>query len=519
MTMKPLCFVLDSSAEDRTPRMLLQGPWQCRRTRGGRRFQRGYLDTLNWRLLKSGLYLVADRQDSGIQLRLIALRDNQTLLETTVNQLPVFISSPPAGELTTMLAPILGHRALVTHIQLTVTHRPMTVVDDRGDAVAYLQLEVSEPSDKEAYPDRLPKRIWFAPIEGYDKQNREIVNTLTRYGSPVSGAVPAVTGLITAMNIDIARFDAKPHIVIQAVDRCDTVVKRLLASFVSLMEANRPTIIADIDTECLHDLRVAARRSRSLLGQMRSVIAERQQHQAKTFFSRLSQATNRQRDLDVMLLNFDYYRSLLPERMRGQLDTVYACVVDQRRTALDASVRYLSSAEYRRFIRSWRKYLDATPPRHPNEANAAKTAMAMAAGRIWKTYKRVLAEGEAIDDGSPAKALHSLRKRCKTLRYLIEAFALLYPAGKIQRVLNVLKRLQDNLGEYQDLHVHSTLLAMIRRHLAEQGLLTEECDRALTRITRSMVREGAECRARFAKRFAAFSNEGHQRLFRHLFKP
>lgn len=321
------------------------------------------------------------------------------------------------------------------------------------------------------------------------------------------------------MNIDITRFDARPNLVIRAEDRCDVAFKRLLGFFLAVMEANRPGIVADIDTDCLHDFRVALRRSRSLLGQMHGVIATRQLEHARGFFSRLSRATNRQRDLDVMLRNFDLYRSLLPARTRSHLDAVYACIADQRHAAIDVTAYFLRSADYRRFVRSWRKYLDAPPPRRAAPKNAAKPIKAMADARIWKAYRRVLTEGGAIDDESPPEALHRLRKRCKTLRYLIESFSSLYPTGKIRRVLKILKRLQDNLGEYQDLHVHAALLDNARMVLAEQGLLVPESDAAIARVTQALARRGAERRDRFRKRFTVFGTEGHQSMFKRLFKP
>lgn len=517
--MKPLCFVLDSAVRERTPKAMLKGEWHCERARDSRRFQRIYLDSLDWRLLRSDLCLVADRLGGGFHLRLVALRSNRTVLETNASQLPVFVPSPLAEEFNKVLAPILRRRALVPQIQLEVTRHSMAVLDGQGDTVAYLDLELSEPIPEDgAEPCRLPRRLWFAPVESYEKQNRAIVNILSDYGLPVSGEVFPVTQLVVAMNIDTSRFDARPNLTFHAEDRCDVAAKRLLGFFLSVMETNRPAIVADIDADCLHDFRVALRRSRSLLGQLREVMAKRRLEHARAFFSRLSETTNHQRDLDVMLSNFDFYRSLLPARTRSHLDAVYACIVDQRRAALGVTTHFLNSADYRRFVRSWRKYLEAEPPRRAAPKNAAKPVKAMADARIWKAYRRVLTEGGAIDDESPPEALHSLRKRCKTLRYLIEFFASLYTAGKIQQVLKALKRLQDNLGEYQDLHVHGVLLGNARKVLAEQDLLASESDTAITRVTQALARRGVERRDQFRKCFMAFGAEGNQRMFKRLFR-
>jgi CHAD domain-containing protein len=519
--MKPLCFVLDNTDHNQTPKAILSGDWRCERTHGTPlHFQRSYLDSLDWRLLRNGLSLVADYREGRIQLRLIGLGDNQTRLEADAGHMPVFVPSLPAGEWGAILAPILRQRALVPHIQLAVARHCMAVLDKQGKTVAHLELDLSEllsPDESEIH--WFDRRLWFVPFKGYEKQNKAIVNILSEYGLPVSYTVVPVTGLIAALHIDTARFDARPNVEFHAEERCDGAVKRLLRFFLAVMETNRPFIVADIDTDCLHDFRVAVRRSRSLLGQMQGVIAKQRLIRARAFLSRLNEVTNHQRDLDVMLLNFNYYRSLLPARLRRNLDPVYACIVDQRRAATDITAQFLRSADYRRFVQNWQKYLDAPPPRRPSLDNAMKPVKAMADARTWKAYKRVLAEGRAIDDGSPAEALHNLRKRCKTLRYLIEFFASLYPKGKIQRVLAVLKNLQDNLGEYQDFHVHGELLVKTRGILTEHGHLSPESDVAIARVTQVLVRRGAKSRDGFRKCFGAFSGEEHQHLFRRLFKP
>jgi CHAD domain-containing protein len=518
--MKPLCFVLDGANHGQMPQGILQGEWRSIRTHAVYRFQRRYLDSLDWRLLRNGLSLVADRLEGGFQLRLIGLGAKRTLLEASADHLPVFAPSLPAEEWRTILEPILCRRSLVPHILLAVTRHGMAVRDGRGDTVAHIDLELSRArAEGRGKTNLLDRRLRYVPVQGYEKQNRAIVNALSECGLPVNCAVPSAAQLAATLNIDITRFDSKPSMAFHAADRCDIAVKRLLGFFLSVMEVNRPAIVADIDSDCLHDFRVAVRRSRSLLGQMRGVIAKRRQGHARAFLSQINEITNRQRDLDVMLLNFDFYRSLLPSRTRRHLDPVYACIVEQRRAAIDVTARFLRSTDYRRFIRGWRKYLDGAPPRRPAPGNAAKSVKVLADARIWKVYKRILAEGGAIDDASPAEALHRLRKSCKTLRYLIEFFASLYPGGKIQRVLEALKRLQDNLGEYQDLHIHGELLASTRGLMAEQGHLTPESDAAIARIVRAVALRGGECRERFRKRYAVFGGEGHERLFKRLFKP
>jgi CHAD domain-containing protein len=79
---------------------------------------------------------------------------------------------------------------------------------------------------------------------------------------------------------------------------------------------------------------------------------------------------------------------------------------------------------------------------------------------LHKAWRRVEKRGRRIDVESPPEALHDLRKRCKELRYLLEFFASLYEQRAHTRVVGELKRLQDNLGEFQD--------AESQRHLVQR---------------------------------------------------
>ena len=75
----------------------------------------------------------------------------------------------------------------------------------------------------------------------------------------------------------------------------------------------------------------------------------------------------------------------------------------------------------------------------------------------------MLKEGRVIAPDSPPEALHELRKTAKKLRYQMELFRSLYSASELSRLLRRLKKLQTQLGDYQDIGVQMGHL----RELAE----------------------------------------------------
>ena len=92
---------------------------------------------------------------------------------------------------------------------------------------------------------------------------------------------------------------------------------------------------------------------------------------------------------------------------------------------------------------------------------------------------------------------HKLRVRAKRLRYASEFFAPLFKASGRKAFLASLKRMQDELGELND-------VAMARERLPRLAKLDKECTLAAGRmIGRAEAGEGKRLR-KAARRYQAF---------------
>ena len=120
-------------------------------------------------------------------------------------------------------------------------------------------------------------------------------------------------------------------------------------------------------------------------------------------------------------------------------------------------------------------------------------------------------DGSAIDDDSPAEALHDLRKRGKELRYLLELFGGLFEPKVVKPMVKALKELQDVLGRFQDGAVESDMLRDLRDELAgEPGGPAALI--ALGPALDALVAGQQDARDDFAGRFAAFAAPKQQAL-------
>lgn len=271
------------------------------------------------------------------------------------------------------------------------------------------------------------------------------------------------------------------------------------------------------DTEFLHDFRVAIRRTRSALTQIKSVFPKRIVDRYKTEFAWLGQQTGPSRDLDVYLLNFDNYRDSLPAAMQADIEPLHEFLVRRQKIEHRALVKTLNSARYRRLIRNWRNFLEQPVNERTTMKNAGRPVIEVACKRIWSIYRRAIREGNAITAESPADDLHELRKTCKKLRYLMEFFQSLYPAGNIRELIQILKTLQDNLGDFQDYEVQVITLKRFSHQMVAEGLAPPDTLLAMGMLIDGLERRQQQAREEFSGRYAGFSQQDNQDRFRKLF--
>ena len=187
------------------------------------------------------------------------------------------------------------------------------------------------------------------------------------------------------------------------------------------MNDNLPGLLADIDTEFLHDFRVAVRRTRATLKLGRPALPDPMRSHWEPEFKWLGDLTTPVRDLDV-------YELELPTMGAGwwpptqPTSRPFATHLRRRRSPSGAPAARAAVRQVRRLRVEW---ADALAARRRGPARrAGSTSAGELAGRgISRAARRVVRDGTAVTAESPADDLHDLRKRCKELRYALEVFA------------------------------------------------------------------------------------------------
>lgn len=298
--------------------------------------------------------------------------------------------------------------------------------------------------------------------------------------------------------------------------RADEGAKRVHRSLLRAIEVNEAGVRGGLDSKFLHDFRVALRRTRTCLAQIRGVFPQRTVDHFRREFSWLGRASGPKRDLDVHLLHVDEYEARLGGKVRDHLAPLREFLEDRRRIEQARLAKALQSARYRTLIRSWKGFLDEPVPEKTRLPNAKRPILDVASERIERRFRRVLRDGREIKASSPPEALHRLRIECKKLRYLLEFFRSLYEPDDLDPLVKALKSLQDNLGNFNDLGVQQAAMKRFDRQMAREGMATGELRKAMRRVVEWLETRQAKERKRFDKQFARFSRRKNRKRLERL---
>lgn len=333
------------------------------------------------------------------------------------------------------------------------------------------------------------------------------------YAERVVAGVPGILPASDAFPESVlaaAASPANPQEPITANKPAGQAVAQVLLGLLDTMETNVDGVLGDLDTEFLHDFRVAVRRTRAALKLLGDVLAPLDPSFAGEF-KWLGDLTTPVRDLDVHLLGFGDLAGRLRVAEPADLEPLRDLLERRRRTELKRLRSGLRSPRYQRLTQAWRQALT----RSSSHQGTSTTAAELAADKIAKAFKRVAKRGARITGDSPPEAMHDLRKRCKELRYAIEFFGPVFAKSRYHQVISDLKRLQDCLGAYQDAQVQ---IAEIRT-AATQLLPVADTPTPATPATPTpaaavlamgelladIKRDQSAAREDFERRFAAFA--------------
>jgi CHAD domain-containing protein len=455
-----------------------------------------WLDTFDWRLHAAGISL--RYADDGSMI--LQLPDGGRLQAPPARvKWPVQARELPAGPIRSALIPLTEPRALLPVVTVISAAQETRVLDGEQKTVARLLTEsVADGASQ----------LRIQPLRGYDSAADKIAELLAR----VDGFSAITT---TPYEVALTQADRRPTnglgsvTAVQPETLAVVAIAEVLKQFATAVEENVPGAIASIDTEFLHDLRVAVRRTRSILKLVGDVLPVDLVGGYAADFKWVGGLTTPVRDLDVYLRELDSMSARLTSAAPDDLDPFRSFLVKHRAAERRKLVRGLRSTRFQSLLGDWRAELMELTDGVKDGPSVAEVAR----DRLSKAYRKAARLGKRITADSPGDDVHALRKRCKELRYLLEVFKPICDGASHQALLKELKSLQDTLGDFQDGEVQREAVREFAAAMLEQGAAPVQTYLAMGEMVAQLDAHQLNARAVLADRLQPFlSRENRARV-------
>ena len=483
---------------------------------------RSVLDTFDGRLHRAGARLDArpvykPGSTDAVELSPhgVALPDRSLV----VSQLPQSPSDLPAGQFRLQLESIVRDRALL--VQLTMTSQCAHAIrrNRDGKAVARLELHTDiEVADADGRPCALGDHAWCLELHelpGHRKHARRARRHLDDLGLETfetdSVGWSAIAAGLTLSGIDISR-----EADLRRKDSAAVAFRQVLHVLADAVEMTWQGTADELDPEFLHDLRVALRRSRTVLRAAVDVMPDEARRAAIDLAESITLPTAAPRDLDVHLAGWDTLVD--DDRHRLALEPVRHRLEARRRAAHDHLRAVLTEVDRDVWRSGWNALVDSdrdTDGERPRRAQ--RRVGAVVADRVERAHARLVRDGRRITPTSPSTQVHRLRKDAKRLRYLLECFGSLVDGPHGRRYLARLKALQEHLGESQDLAVFRAELISSSTSLTADDASTDTLA-ALEALIDRIDERARELRSEFDGVFGSFDDDRTRRALKRVLR-
>ncbi|MBM9519553.1 CHAD domain-containing protein [Desulforhopalus vacuolatus] len=464
----------------------------------------GYLvDTFENLLLKAGKILF----DVNDTLVLVDLRSGDTV-EQGITGAWRFADQLPDGPVTEKLRKITTTRAFLPVGKVKFRLDSGLLLDDEEKTLARFRQTVLKSGEK-----HLTLGV-TAMLRGYAHEHQMLVEILQKSGVQ---SCDNFEDLYRQLGIRDSSYTSKPGLVFAASSTVKNAAVIIIRTLLAVARQNEAGAAADIDSEFLHDYRVSLRKVRSVLSLFKGAFSRKETEALQKSFAELMRPTSRLRDLDVYLMRTEEYMAMVPESAREGVGILFSFLEDERELALRTVVACLRSEDYRIQMEALtRKFSRANNLK--NGLDSSRRAHEVGSSLIYKRYRKVCRIASEMDKSTPSSEVHQLRIHCKKLRYLMEFFAPFFPEEAIGLLVRNLKKMQDNLGNFNDYSVQQHFLQKILKEkmdaFADYELTVSNSIGALTAMLHQ--KQLAE-RQKVKNNFIQFNSVETRNLFKQLF--
>ncbi|MCI5211806.1 MAG: CHAD domain-containing protein, partial [Candidatus Electrothrix sp. ATG2] len=308
-----------------------------------------FYDSFDWRLYSDGLLCF----QQGNRLFLTDMMGRELVPSIlSFGQAPGFCWNLPDSALKQKLASVLEMRTLLLQTSFSRTTRQLRVLNKDEKTVAMLMF-----SELIAENGQLVCSVHLHEVRSYGKWFQRLKQDLEKFGSPQPCTREHDLKTTLALQGRTPQdYSSKFTVTLKADMDGRTAAKAIYRHLLNTMQENEQGIIDDLDSEFLHDFRVAIRRTRSGLDMIKKVLEPKVTARFKKEFRYLGKVTGPVRDLDVYLLMEDDYKARLPDHLQKGLRYFFDDLTAQRKKEQEKLVQALQSSQYKTIIKDWKKH-------------------------------------------------------------------------------------------------------------------------------------------------------------------
>jgi CHAD domain-containing protein len=480
-------------------------------------YHRVFYDTFDWRLYRHGAVLEVHDDGQSQRIYWRAEKDGRLKIQLGVRKIPHLATDLAAGEFRRQLQPIIAVRELLPRIRLRIKRQSLAVLDKNKKVVVRLNFDSYWYSPGKLHAARvLSRRLSVKAVKGYAKDYQRVEAFLAAMPLPVpiqtvQDNVLKLALIATGTSTD--DYSTRLNLRLDPEIPAEQVLKEILLRLLLIIRQNAAGSIRGRDIEFMHDYRVAINKIRVALKQLHHLDAQAASADYKQFFSTLGKLTNPVRDLDVFLHQLDKFLPGFEKSGWQQLQPLRDYLLLTRAEAQKKFADELKSAHYRETIKQCSDYLSRSDTENVDADQPVREVYKLSDELLWGLNQKTIEQGSAITEHSEAEVLHELRKTFKKLRYLMEFFRGLYPAGKkLREMIEILIAVQDDLGEFNDRHIQIAMVQTFIEHSNYKAAIS-----AAKQVIKKLEQQQHEAGERFKDSYATYAASASQASFKEMF--
>lgn len=417
-------------------------------------FRETLYDTFDWRLLAKGKLVV---QTGSIWSLRTFNRSGHTIASTRhVRRIaPLHPDALPAdSDLRTAILPLVEPRALIPMATIEVTRRTFPCLNHDRKTVIRIIVEDRQVADRTDAEGYIGQSVQLQPLRGYAPVAANVIEKAAEVGlHPATDPSSPTLHALSVAGAEPNGYTSRIQLDLDPLSSSREAARTIHLHSLRAIRANLAGMREDIDIEFLHDFRVAVRRTRSALSLIRGVFPTREVETFKSVFSTLGRQTNQLRDLDVYLPKQGSYRAQVPDFLRPAIDQHFDRLREDRKRARRQLAKDFAPKRIDPILERWETFLHSRNLPTDDCPNALLPVQTVASKLLAKRLRRIFAEGITLTPDTPDSRFHELRIDFKKIRYLTEFFASLFPGDDLPEIVKALRRIQNVLGDLNDLAV------------------------------------------------------------------